>query len=249
MCARGRAYRQRVYAPDRLLYPLKRKGPRGSGEFTRLSWNEALETVAGELKRVREAYGNAAILHFCSMADAFTLHHVMAFHSLLCRFGGYTAPWGTISNEGDNFAAGMTYGARPSTREAEAQVKAYVNARLIILWSWNPVTTQQGTGVCQALVHAKEKGARFICVDPRYTDSAAAFADRWIPIRPGTDTAALLAMAYVIIKENLHDLQFITTGLRPPWRQLPATRRFHVLKIRLPGLWHAKSVFQARPTR
>jgi anaerobic dimethyl sulfoxide reductase subunit A len=211
MCARGRAYRQRVYAPGRLLYPLRRTGSRGAGEFTRISWDEALETVGHELKRVKDTYGNASILHFCSMADAFSLHHVMAFHRLLCQFGGYTAPWGTISNEGDNFAAGVTYGTRPSPRNAEAHLKEYVNARLIIMWSWNPVTTQQGTGVSQALVRAKEKGARFICVDPRYTDSAAAFADQWIPIRPGTDAAVLLAMAYVIIKENLEDRRFIDT--------------------------------------
>jgi len=211
MCARGRAYRQRIYAPDRLLYPLKRTGPRGAGEFTRVSWDEALETVAHELKRVRDTHGNASILHFCSMADALMLHHVMAFHRLLCQFGGYTAPWGTISNEGDNFAAGMTYGTRPTPRQAQANIEEYMNARLIIMWSWNPVTTQQGTGVSQALVRAKEKGARFICVDPRYTDSAAAFADQWIPIRPGTDTAVFSAMAYVIIKENLHARDFIDT--------------------------------------
>ena len=56
MCARGRAYRQRVYSPERLLYPLKRNGKRGAGEFTRVSWDEALETVAGEMKRVRDIY-------------------------------------------------------------------------------------------------------------------------------------------------------------------------------------------------
>ncbi len=209
MCLRGRAYRQRVYAPDRILYPLKRTGPRGSGEFTRISWDEALDTVARELKRVRDTYGNASILHFCSMADSLTLHHVQTFHRLLCQFGGYTTPWGTISNEGENFASGATYGTRPTPGSSEAFSKRFIEARLIIMWSWNPVTTQQGTKVSWSLVRAKEKGARFICVDPRYTDSAATFADRWIPIRPCTDAAVLLAMADVIIREDLHDQRFI----------------------------------------
>jgi len=213
MCARGRAYRQRVYAPDRVFYPLKRKGPRGAGEFTRVSWDEALETVAHEMKRVRDTYGNASILHFCSMADAHTLHHVQAFHRLLCLFGGYTAPWGTISNEGECFASGVTYGLRP--REPQPWMRRteeeYINARLIVMWSWNPVTTRQGTRASWSLACAKERGTKFISVDPRYTDSAATFADQWIPIKPGTDVAVLAAMAYVIVNEHLYDKPFIDT--------------------------------------
>lgn len=208
MCARGRAYRQRVYAPDRLLYPLKRTGIRGAGKFTRVSWDDALETVAHEMERIRDTYGNAAILHFCSMADANALHNVQAFHRLLCQFGGYTAPWGTISNEGENFATGTTYGTRP----IELAPEEYVNSRLIIMSGWNPVTTHQGTRIPWALARAKEGGTRFISIDPVYTDSAAVFADQWIPIRPGTDTAVFLAMAYVIVNENLQDQHFIDTN-------------------------------------
>lgn len=211
MCARGHAYRQRVYAPDRLLYPLKRRGPRGTGEFTRISWDEALDTVAGEMKRIQSAYGNAAILHFCSMCDPHTLHHVGAFHRLLCQFGGYTAPWGFISHEGASFSSGVTYGMRRRFTQTEHRPEEYLNSRLIIMWGWNPVTTEQGTNVPLYLARAKEGGTRFICVDPRYTDSAAVYADQWIPIRPGTDAAVLIAMAQVIIKENLWDQKFIET--------------------------------------
>jgi len=213
MCARGRAYRQRVYAPDRLLYPLKRVGARGAGEFTRVSWDEALETVAHEMKRVRDTYGNAAILHFCSLADAHVVHHARAFHRLLCQFGGYTAPWGYISYEGLAFAAGTTYGSRPTayTHEVSQRAEEYPRARLIIMWGWNPVDTHQGTRTPLSLARAKEGGTRFIFVEPRYTDSAAAFANQWIPIRPGTDAAALISMAHVIIKENLHEQHYIDT--------------------------------------
>ena len=206
-CPRGRAYRQRIYAPDRLLYPLKRTGLRGAGEFARISWDEALETVASEMKRIKEAYGNAAFLHFCSMADAHNLHHVGAFHRLLCQFGGYTAPWGTISNEGLNFSAGVTYGSRFSV--AVHRAEDYLNAKLIILWSFNPVTTNMGFNLSYDLARARENGAKFICVDPRYTDSAATFQARWIPIRPCTDAAVFAAMAYVIIDEDMHDKEFI----------------------------------------
>ncbi len=181
MCARGHAYRQRVYAPDRLLYPLKRKGTRGAGEFTRISWDEALETVAREMKRAKATYGNASILHFCSMADPHTLHHVGAFHRLLRQFGGYTAPWGFISHEGATFSAGVTYGTFRRFTQTEHASEEYLNSRLIIMWGWNPVDTEQGTVMPWHLARAKEGGARIICVDPRYTDSAAIFADQWIP--------------------------------------------------------------------
>lgn len=218
LCARGHAYRQRVYAPDRLFYPLKRTGPRGAGRFTRISWDEALDTVAGEMNRIKANYGNAALLHFCSMCDPHTLHHVGAFHRLLCQFGGYTAPWGFISHEGATFSAGVTYGLRRKFTQTEHRPEEYLSSRLIIMWGWNPVTTEQGTQVPLTLARAKEGGARIVCVDPRFTDSAATFADQWIPIRPGTDAAVLIAMAYVIIQENLQDRDFIdayTVGFDP----------------------------------
>jgi anaerobic dimethyl sulfoxide reductase subunit A len=218
MCARGHAYRQRVYAPDRLLYPLKRTGPRGSGEFARISWDEAIETVAQGLQKVKAAYGNAAILHFCSMCDPHTLHHVDAFHRLLCQFGGYTAPWGFISHEGATFAAGLTYGARRKYVQTEHGADEFASSKLIIMWGWNPATTELGSLTPLALALAREKGTRIVTVDPRFTDSAAAFADQWVPIRPGTDAAALLAMAQVVIKEKLQDQAFIdqyTTGYEP----------------------------------
>jgi len=218
MCARGHAYRQRVYAPDRLLHPLKRTGPRGSGEFQKVSWEEALDFTALEMKRIRSEYGNAAILHFCSMCDPYTLHHVGIFHRLLCQFGGYTAPWGFISNEAAAFAAGITYGMRRRFLQIEHRPEEFLQAKLIILWGWNPVTTEQGTLIPLYLARAKEQGARFVCLDPRFTDSAAVFADEWIPIRPGTDAAVLLAMAYVIIQEELYDRTFVesyTVGFEP----------------------------------
>ncbi len=204
-CAKGRAYRQRIYAPDRILHPLKRAGPRGSGEFARVSWDEALDLVAKEMLRIREAHGNASLLHFCSMADPHELHHILTIDRLLCMFGGYTKAWGTISDEGMNFASGMTFGARPSDHAPYE----FFDAKLVIMVSWNPVVTQQGTNMSDALTKAKEKGAKFVCIDPRYTDSAAALGARWIPVKPGTDAALFLAMAYVTITEDLHDKAFI----------------------------------------
>ena len=78
-------------------------------------------------------------------------------------------------------------------------------------WGWNPVVTRFGPETVYYLSQAKKAGAKIICVDPRYTASAKALAEQWIPVRPGTDTALLIAMAHVIISEDLLDRRFIET--------------------------------------
>ncbi len=206
-CARGRAYRQRLYAPDRILYPLKRAGEKGEGKFVRISWDEALDTVVRELKRVKETYGPASILFRQSGGDVGTLHRALAHYRLLCLAGGCSETWGIFSYEAGTFAELVTYGAvaAGSTRDN------FLDSRLIVMWGWDPAVTVQDMNTAWYLARAREGGIRIVSVDPRYTASAAAFADQWIPIVPGTDTAMMVAMAYVIITENLHDQKFIDT--------------------------------------
>lgn len=204
-CLRCRSFRQRLYAPDRLRYPMKRVGPRGEGKFERISWEKAYSTVAQELMRVRDTYGPASIVFFCSLADIHVLHTMAPMHRLLCMAGGYTSLWGFMSYEGGVFAECATYGTAMtnSTRDD------LLNSRLIIMWGWDPAVTIQRCNTPYYLSRAKEAGARIVAVDPRYTDSAATFADEWIPIYPCTDAAMLIAMAYVIITENLCDQAFL----------------------------------------
>jgi len=204
-CLRCRAYRQRIYHPDRLLYPLKRVGERGEGKFQRVSWDEALETVAGELKRVKETSGNAAILLRGSGGDIGWLHGWRCVDILLNMFGGFSQSWGSASSEAANFASLANYGSL-DTRHSRDDL---LYSKLIILWGWDPANSIQNTGTSWFLAQAKEKGARIICLDPRYTESAATLANEWIPIRPGTDTAMLIAMAYVMVAEKLYDKAFM----------------------------------------
>ena len=98
-CARGFAYRQRVHAPDRLKYPMKRVGARGEGKFERISWDEALDTVAGELKRVKATSGPAAILYMGVAGGIGCLYGPPVAERLLNVFGGCTRHWGVISCE------------------------------------------------------------------------------------------------------------------------------------------------------
>jgi len=204
-CLRGRAYRQRVYSPDRLKYPLRRTGERGQGQFERVSWDEALDTVASELIRIEETYGNSAILMAGGSGNQGILHGPGPVGRMLLNFGGFTRTWGAASYEGALFASMATYGTMRTGNTRED----LLNSRFIIMWGWNPANTIWDPGTSLVLAQAREKGIRIVSIDPCYTDTAATFAHEWIPIRPGTDTAMLIAMAYVIITENLQNQDFI----------------------------------------
>ncbi len=206
-CPKGRAHRQWMYSPDRLKYPMRRVAERGEGRFERISWDEALDTVANELKRVKETYDPSAILLLTGGGDLVQLHYGKPMHRLLSLTGGYSATWGIASFEGAQFAALTTYGSASvgNTRDD------LLNSKLIIMWGLDVVSTIHYSNTRYYMAQAREKGIRIVSIDPKYTNSTATFAHQWIPIRPGTDTAMLIAMAYVMIKENLHDQSFLGT--------------------------------------
>ncbi len=204
-CPKGRAHRQLMYSPDRLKYPMRRVGERGDGKFSRISWDEALDTVAGELKRVYGTAGASAVLFLTFGGDLGQLHFARPMHRLLCLMGGYSTTWGITSNEGAGFASLSTYGTTLSANTRDD----LLNAKLIVMWGLDVANTMHATNTKWYMAQAREKGTRIVSVDPKYTDSTATFAHQWIPIRPGTDTAMLIAMAYVIIKEDLHDRIFL----------------------------------------
>ncbi|MFX0006722.1 MAG: molybdopterin-dependent oxidoreductase [Candidatus Hermodarchaeota archaeon] len=204
-CLRGRAYKQRVYSDERLKHPLRRVSERGEGIFEEISWDEAFDEVASKIKEIKKNYGNSAILLVPGGGNQGMLHGIVPHALMLHQIGGYTRMWGAPSYEGALFASMATYGTIMTGNARED----LLNSKLIILWGWNPANTIWDPGTSLWLVKAREKGIKIITVDPIFTDSAAILADEWIPIRPGTDTAMLLAMTYVIITENLHDKNFI----------------------------------------
>ncbi|MBN1459020.1 MAG: molybdopterin-dependent oxidoreductase, partial [Armatimonadetes bacterium] len=214
-CPRGLAWKEVVYAEDRLRHPLKRVGARGSGEFTPISWDEALDVVAGQLRRVKEAYGPEAVFLMDHYGSLSPLHGVQkAGRRFFSFFGGCTTWWGNFSRESATFASLATFGTIATGNTPDS----FLHSKCIILWGWNPVVTRFGPETVYYLSQARKAGAKIICVDPRYTASAEALAQQWIPVRPGTDAALLIAMAHVIISEDLVDGRFIetyTVGFEP----------------------------------
>ena len=162
--------------------------------------------VASEYKRVKDTYGPAAVAYLTTGADMGQVHNTRTAVRLLCMAGGCSLMWGVASNEGWMFAMQATYGYPAGNDHRDLP-----NSRLVIIWGMNPAVIIDGCGTGYHLALAKEAGAKFIVVDPRYTDTAALVADQWIPIRPGTDAAALIAMAHVMITEDLYDKKFIET--------------------------------------
>lgn len=216
-CAMGHAWKSEMNAPTRVLHPLKRvggKGP-GNGHFERISWDEALDKIADKLIEFKEKYGPYCIAH--SVDDCFE------------ECGFKLAPWFGIGMAawGDNSISGTTPGEKfhlgydmiaafkgKSDVCVGFEAPDLMNSNLIVLWGMDPLVGWYGA-VSYYMKIAAERGAKVIVIDPRYTNSAETIADQWLPIRPGTDLAMLLAVAYVLYNQNLYDHEYVEKWVEP----------------------------------
>ena len=224
-CLRGRSYRQRIYSAERLLYPMMRVGERGEGRFKRVSWEEALTHVANKMVELKEKYGPTALLDQSYAGASYgVLHKSDQIEGLLGRFLGMfgcrTSSWSVPSYQGTTFSSRMTFGTINDGNEDDT----FAHSKLIIMWGWNPAYTFHGGNTFYYMRLAKQRGCKFVLVDPQYTDSAAAYDAWWIPIKPNTDAAMLAGMAHYIFTEGLQDQEFIDKfcqgvdkGTMPDW--------------------------------
>lgn len=208
-CLRGRSMRQRVYAPERLKYPMIRTGKRGEAKFRRASWDEALDRIAGKMKDIKARFGNEAFYLNYGTGSLGGLMSRSNARTPLVRmmncFGGYLNQRNTYSTAQINTAMPYLYGATQGNA-----VSDMVNSRLVVMFGNNPANTRMsGGGIIHDLIEARQRhGFRLIVVDPCFSDTAA-IADEWIAIRPGTDGALVAALAHVLIGEGLIDQAFL----------------------------------------
>ena len=196
LCPRGQSGLMNTYDPDRVLTPLIRVGERGAGKFRRASWDEALDLTASNMLAVKNTYGPEAMV----FSSTHNLSQVQ-FENLLYAYG--SPNYGTQRSLCFNAmitAFLLTYGIEEPSRN-------YDNVEFILMVGRNMMEAIS-TSETGELSHAIDRGAKFVYLDPRYTKTASK-ASEWIPIRPGTDAAFLLAMINVIVSNELADCDFV----------------------------------------
>lgn len=208
-CLKGRSQRQRLYHPDRLKYPMKRAGGRGEGKWERISWDEAYDTIAKELRRIIDTYGNEAIYqqYACGSYGALNSSNSNnGVRRLFNALGGYLNYFGNYSQANYMYAIPYMFG-NPYSGSSPT---TFPDAKLMVMFGDNPACTRVGGfNSTYYLKLAKERGTKIIIIDPRHSDTVSTFADQWIPIKPTTDGALVAGLAYVMLTEGLHDQAFL----------------------------------------
>ncbi len=201
LCAKVNHYLDRVYHPDRLLHPLRRTGPKGSGCFERISWEAALEQIADRWNRDILEFGAESILPFSSAGNQGLIQHSSLDQRLYAVLGVSRLDrniCGAVAHEGLCATQGSGVGVNPED---------LVHSRYIVLWGTNTIVTN--LHLWPVLEEARRRGARIVVVDPIRTRTAAA-ADWHIPVRPGSDTVLALAMMHVIIRDGRVDQHYVS---------------------------------------
>jgi thiosulfate reductase / polysulfide reductase chain A len=204
ICVKGRAYPDIVYHPDRVKYPLKRSGERGSGKWERISWEQALEEIAAKLTQAKEKYGPESFASIKGTGPRPTLYSVSLLAGAL-RSPNCISVDLHICAMVSNIAENAVFGSSGSVMMENGP--DYLNSNCILVVGGNPLASHppRGNDILQA---KKKRGAKLIVIDPRRTELAAR-ADLWLQVRPGTDVALALAMINVILEEDLYDHRFV----------------------------------------
>jgi anaerobic selenocysteine-containing dehydrogenase len=184
ICAKVRRFGDRVYGPDRLLYPAARKGRKGEGRFSRISWEEAIERIASEMERARDAHGAESILPY-SYGGSNGLLTQDNFDARLWWKFGTSRLARTVCAAPTGAASMALYG-----KMASVTYQDYPHAKVIVLWGVNPSTS--GIHMVPFVREAQSRGAKLVVVDPRTTPLAKA-ADVHLAVKPGTDLPVALA--------------------------------------------------------
>ena len=211
-CLRGMALGQRTHDEDeRVMFPMKRTGERGAGEFERISWDQAIDEIAARMEETKAKHGAQACGFY-----SFTGNLAKLSWEAPTRFAGtYGATTfdieGIMGDHGASMGMRLAFGQQRGAHDT----RDYLNSKMVVLWGRNVADTH--TSEYRYLVKARENGAKIVVVDPRLCSSCA-IADQWIPVKAQTDPALALGMMNVIIAHDLHAKDWLArTASRPSW--------------------------------
>ena len=209
-CAKGPATINQITDPDRILYPLKRKGERGSGEWERVTWDEALNDIALRIRKALQEGRNNEIAYHVGRPG-----HEGYANRVLQSWGidGHNSHT-NICSSGARFGYNIWYGYdRPSPDHANADFILLISAHLESGHYFNPHA--------QRIIEGMMKGAKLAVMDPRLSNTAS-MANYWMPTYPGSEAAVLLAMAKIILEEGLYNREFMHDWVN--WKQYMSVR-------------------------
>jgi anaerobic selenocysteine-containing dehydrogenase len=200
LCVKLKDFAEHHYNPDRILYPMKRVGPKGSGKYERIGWDEALSTIKSKWTEIIDQYGSTAIMPHAYLGNQGTANGLTAGDAFFNRLGSTVAEK-TYCESGSSTAWVMTVGP---TGGLDVESLAY--AKYIIVWGMNMVSTN--LHAWPFVLEARRKGAKIVVIDP-FKSRTAKQADWHIAVKPGTDAALALGMMNVIIQEGLVDDDYV----------------------------------------
>jgi len=196
ICPKAHAAPQWVYSPQRLKYPLRRIGAKGEGKFERISWDEALETIADKLKEQKAKYGPESLAILCSARRTYSSY----LNRFLNAHGSPNYGHSGICAMQRMLAFSYTVGGRPQPD--------IPRTNLLLVWGAQPIYSGSSKGFLKQILDGKARGMKIVAIKPTMEPDVA-IADLWVPIRPGTDAALALAMLNVIVNAKLYDRAFV----------------------------------------
>src|SRR5579862_3633578 len=200
LCGKVAQYLEREYSPGRLLYPQKRVGEKGEGRFERISWEEALDTIAQRLTATANEFGSESILPYSYAGTMGFLNGSGMDRRFFHRLGASRLDR-TICSAAGGAGLMATLGSRYGTEPEQ-----FRHSKLIIAWGSNVLATN--VHLWPFIVEARRNGARFYTIDPVRTRTGK-LADKHFAIYPGSDLALALGLIHVIIGEKLHDADYV----------------------------------------
>ena len=200
LCVKLKDFAQHHYNPDRILYPQRRVGPKGSGQYERISWEEAMTTIATRWKDIIATHGSQAILNCCYLGNQGVLNGLTSGDAFFNRLGA-TVSEKTFCASGSSTGYLMTVGPTGGV-----DPESFVHSRYIIIWGLNTLSTNLHQW--PIYLEAKARGAKIVVIDPQRSRTAKA-ADWHVRPKVGTDAALALGMMNVLITEGLVDQDYI----------------------------------------